>query len=374
MNHDIAVVGLGGTGSAILAHCASRGASTIGLEQFQPAHNLGSSHGSRLIRKAYFENPNYVPLVLRAYDLWRALERETGEQLLRITGLLAVGNESSDVIQGTQRAASAHDLPIEMLSRREIKARYSTLHVLEDEVGLFEADGGALDSERAVSAHLRVAECKGAHIRFGAAMERWHANDSGFEISLDDGTQVSARSLVLSLGPWFKETLESLGVPIRVQRNVQVWFSPATNAYNAGGFPAFFLSRKGLRAPLYGFPDLGDGVKIAFHGFGDLTSAQNIRREINLTTDVEPLARALEQWMPGAANSFRAASACMYTLTPDEHFVIDRHPDHRNLILCGGFSGHGFKFASVIGEIGADLALDGGSRHEIGFLSLARFS
>jgi sarcosine oxidase len=327
-----------------------------------------------MIRKAYFEDPAYVPLVLRAYELWRELERATGEEILRITGVLSVGNESSDIIRGARRAAEEHDLPVESLSQREVKARYPTVELWKDEVALLENDGGVLDPERAVRAHLKLAEASGAETRFGVSMESWHANDKGFELRLSDGTQIFARKLVLALGAWFQETLESLGVRIRVQRNVQAWFSPGTHTYDAPGFPGFLVARPGLPAPLYGFPDFGDGIKAAFHGFGDVTDASHLDREIDPGRDLEPIARALEQWMPGAAKTLRDATPCMYTLTPDEHFVIDRHPDHPDLILCGGFSGHGFKFAPVVGEIAADLALDGGSRHEIGFLSLTRFN
>jgi sarcosine oxidase len=374
MGYDVAVVGLGGMGSAILAHCAARGASVIGLEQFGPAHDLGSSHGkTRMIRKAYFEDSAYVPLVLRAYDLWRQLERATGRDILQITGVLSIGEETSEIIRGTWRAAREHDLALESLSQREVKARYPSLELWKDEVAVFETDAGVLDPEVAVRAHLKRAETCGAEIRFGVAMESWHATDNGFDLRLSDGTSISASKLVLALGPWFQKTLESLGVGIRVQRNIQAWFSPASHAYDAPGFPAFLVNRRELPAPLYGFPDFGDGIKAAFHGAGDLTDAQHIDREINPSCDVEPIARALEQWMPGAARTFREAKPCMYTLTPDENFVVDRHPDHPNLILCGGFSGHGFKFAPVIGEIGTALALDGGSPYEIGFLSLRRF-
>ena len=361
-------------GSAILAHCAARGASAVGVEQFGPVHDRGASHGkTRMIRKAYFEDPAYVPLVLRAYELWRELERTSGEEILRITGVLSVGAETSEIIRGTRRAALEHGLRIGSLSQAEVKARYPILKLGEDEVVLFEADGGVLHPERAVSAQLRSAEAKGAEMRFGVAMENWHATDKGFELELSDGARISANKLVLALGPWFQATLESIGIRMRVQRNIQAWFSPGTDAYDAPGFPSFLVDRPGLPAPLYGFPDFGDGVKAAFHGFGDLTEAKHLDREIDLARDVEPVAQALERWMPGAARTFREAKPCMYALTPDQNFVIDRHPEHTNLILCGGFSGHGFKFAPVIGEIGADLALDGGSRHEIEFLSIRRF-
>jgi sarcosine oxidase len=374
MTYDVAIAGLGGMGSAIAAHCATRGASVIGLEQFGPAHDRGSSHGkSRMIRKAYFEDAAYVPLVLRSYELWRALEREAGQELLRIIGVLSVGEEESEIITGTRRSAAQQNIAIEAWSREQVKERYPSLQLLESETALFEPDGGVLDPEAAVRAHLKVAAAAGAELRFETAMRHWEAKGEGIELHLADGSVVSARKLVLSLGPWFKQTLEALGVSLHVQRNVQAWFSPASNVYDAGRFPAFLLDRAGLPAPLYGFPDFGDGLKVAFHGHGAITTADEIEREVEMARDVTPIVEAMERWMPGGAAKFREAKPCMYSLTPDSNFVIDRHPEHANVVLCGGFSGHGFKFAPVIGEIAADLALDGRSRHQIDFLSLKRF-
>jgi sarcosine oxidase len=362
-------------GSAILADCARRGASAIGLEQFERGHELGSSSGkSRMIRKAYFEDPAYVPLLLRAYDLWRALERATGQELLRITGLLMVGDETAEVIAGAQRAAREHQLPLETLTASEIRARYPMLRVQDDEVGAFENDGGVLDPEKSVQVQLQAASAAGAELRFAVAMQSWEAAGDGFVVRLADGTSVESRALVLSLGPWFQAVLEKLGVTIQVQRNVQAWFTPASNAYAAGRFPPFLLDRAGLPAPLYGFPDFGDGVKAAFHAQGDFSQADQFAREVDLARDVAPIVRAMEAWMPGASATFRAAKPCPYSLTPDGHFVVDRHPDHPRLVLCGGFSGHGFKFAPVIGEVCADLVLENESRHDIEFLSLRRFA
>ena len=374
MTFDVAVVGLGGIGSAVAAQCASRGASVIGLEQFGPAHDRGSSHGkSRMIRQAYFEDPAYVPLVLRSYELWRELEKQSGEDLLKITGVISVGAENSEIISGTQRSSAQHGLALEKLSRTQLRERYPTLRLLPDEVALFEPEGGVLDPEKAVRAHLKTAQLAGAQLRFETRVRNWEATDDGTTIHLEDGATISAKKLVLSLGPWFKHVLKGLGIPLRVQRNVQVWFSPSTNAYQAPRFPAFLVDRSGLPAPLYGFPDFGEGVKAAFHGFGDLTDAGELNRDVEMARDVAPVGRAMEDWMPGAAANFREAKPCMYSLTPDSHFIIDRHPSHANVVLCGGFSGHGFKFAPVIGEIATDLALDGGSRHQIEFLSLKRF-
>lgn len=371
MDYDVAVVGLGGMGSAILAHCSARGAKALGLEQFERGHALGASAGrTRLIRKAYFEDPAYVPLLHRAYDLWRELERASGEELLSITGLLTVGPEDSEIIQGTKRSAREHGLAVEALSREAVAERYPKLLLRDDEVGVFEPDGGVLKPERAIAAHLKIAEAHGAELRFETEMKSWRAAGGGFELALSNGSSVSAGALVLSLGPWFLEQ----GIPIRVQRNVQVWFEPQSDAYTAQNFAGFLLDRAGLPAALYGFPDFGDGVKAAFHGHGDFTAAHNLARDIDLQRDVEPVARALEEWMPGAAGKFRDAKVCMYALTADHHFVIDSHQEHPRLIVCGGFSGHGFKFAPVVGEIGADLALRGATEHPIGFLSLRRFA
>jgi sarcosine oxidase len=375
MRYDLAIVGLGAMGSATLAQCARRGASVIGLEQFSRGHDLGSSSGrSRIIRKAYFEDPAYVPLLLRAYELWHELEEETGEDLLRLTGLLMVGAEGSQVIAGATRAAHEHSLPHESLSAREIRLRYPMLQVLDEEVGVYEPDGGVLDPERSVATQLKVAQAAGAEMRFNSPVENWEATENGFLLHLAGGENVTSRALLFSLGPWLKKTFERLGLPIGVQRNVQAWFEPTTNEYAAGRFPPFLLDRAGLPAPLYGFPDFGDGVKAAFHAWGELSDPEHFRREVDPARDIEPIIRAMQQWMPGAAGRLCAARPCPYTLTPDSHFVIDHHPEHRRLILCGGFSGHGFKFAPVIGEICADLALENESRHAIDFLSLRRFA
>jgi sarcosine oxidase len=284
-----------------------------------------------------------------------------------------VGREDSEIISGTRRSSARHELALKEWSRQQVQGRYPSLQLLQDEVALFEPDGGVLDPEGAVRAHLKMAQAAGADLRFETTMRSWEGEGDHIQLRLVDGTQLSARTLILSLGPWFKETLQTLGVSLRVQRNVQAWFSPATHDYDADRFPAFLLDRAGLPAPLYGFPDFGDGIKVAFHGLGQLTTADELDREVNMARDVTPIAQIMESWIPGGAKTFREAKPCMYSLTPDGNFVIDRHPEHPNVILCGGFSGHGFKFAPVIGEIAADLSLEGGSRHRIDFLSLKRF-
>src|SRR5215813_4947503 len=215
MRYDVAVVGLGAMGSATLAECVRRGVSAIGLEQFDRGHQLGSSSGkTRLIRKAYFEDPAYVPLLLRAYEMWRDLECRTGQELLRTTGLLMVGGETSEIIHGAQCAAQEHQLPIEVLEVRELRARYPVIRVLDGEVGVFESDAGVLNPECGVEAQLQLAEKAGAEMRFGVAVKSWHANENGFVVQCADQTAIEARRLVLSLGAWFKDVLERLGLTI----------------------------------------------------------------------------------------------------------------------------------------------------------------
>jgi len=362
-------------GGAALAECAARGVRAIGIDRFARGHALGASNGkSRIVRQAYYEHPAYVPLLVRAYDRWRALERAADIRLLELCGLLMAGPPHSPVIAGALRSARAHDLTVDAYDAGEIRARFPGLRVRDGEVGVFEAAGGFVRPEAAVDAFLRCAERDGATLRFECGLRSWSVGADGVRLQLDDGTTVRAARLVLALGPWFGPVLATLGVPLVVQRNVQVWFAPSTPAYDLGRFPVFLLDRDGLAAPVYGFPDAGDGVKAAFHGLGPDTVPDGVDRSVEPARDIAPLAAALDDWMPGATGPVLDAKVCMYALTPDADFVIDRHPAHPEVVLCGGFSGHGFKFASVVGEIAADLALAGGTALDIGFLSVRRFS
>ena len=372
---DVIVAGAGGMGSAALAHCALRGARAVALEQFTPAHALGSSSGkSRIVRRAYFEDARYVPLLNRAYELWRELEAFRRTPLLHFCGVLSVGDESARVVAGARAASERCGVPVEMWTSGEIARRYPALRPRPNEAGVFEPGAGFVVPEEAVEAHLQLARSHGAQVRYSCAVDTWEADEQGVRVRLSGGEAIRARTLILTLGPWFKPVLESLGVPIRIQRNVQLWFSPRTGEFGPDRLPAFLLQRADLPAICYGFPDTGNGVKAALHRFGsDVAAAADVDREVH-AEDVRPVADALESWIPGAAGPVSDAKVCMYTLTPDEHFVVDLHPQHPNVVVCGGFSGHGFKFAPVVGEIAAALALDGGTPHETGFIALRRFA
>ena len=365
-------------GSAIAAHCAARGASVIGLEQFGPAHDRGASHGkSRMIRQAYFEDPAYVPLVLRSYELWRALERRNGRGICcRSPASSRSARRRARSFRARNASAEEHGLRMEKWSREQVRERYPALRLLPTRSRYSSPTAACSIPKAAVRAHLSAAQSAGAELRFETASANLGSDRSRRDHSISPTVRGSRpRKLILSLGPWFKETLAGLGIALQVQRNVQVWFSPATNHYQAGRFPAFLLDRAGLPAPLYGFPDFGDGRESRVSRRRQISpTADELDREVDIGSRCRRPSFA--PWRNGcraAAAVFREAKPCMYSLTPDTNFVIDRHPAHANVILCGGFSGHGFKFAPVIGEIAADLALDGGSRHRIDFLSLKRF-
>jgi sarcosine oxidase len=375
VTYDLAVVGLGGMGSSTAAHAAQRGRRVLGLEQFARGHALGASSGrSRIIRKAYFEHPAYVPLLVRAYELWHELERLTQTRVLDLVGLLLVGAQESATLTGALRSAREHALPLDTLTSADIRVRFPGATPRADEAGLFERDAGMVFPEAAVAAHLALAEAAGADVRFDSAVAAYRSVGDLLEIELADGTTVRSARLAICAGPWLARAFSRLPTTLRLQRNVQLWFRPETDAFASQRFPAFLIEREELPAPLYGFPDYGFGVKAALHGFGaDLHDAGQIDRAIH-DADITRVRSALDGWMPGAAQTFLDGKACTYALTPDEHFVIDRDPGDPRIVIAGGFSGHGFKFASVVGEIVADLALDGGTRHPIGFLGLDRFA
>ncbi len=371
--YDVVVAGIGGMGSAAAAHCAARGARVLGVEQFPRGHQFGASSGkTRIIRRAYFEDAAYVPLLDRSYALWHELEAETGEHVMCLDGMLTAGFRGSEVVAGAESAAKLHDLKVEYWDAKDIRTRYPALHVEDDDYGVFEPEGGFIIPEASVSAHTAVAEKHGAELRYETCVGRWSSDSDILRVELSDGTLVRTSRLILTLGPWFQKTMESLGVAMRVQRNVVAWFRPEV-PLGPRELPTFLMDRRGLPARFYGFPDVGDGVKGALHGYGAMTEADSLDREIDPRNDIEPIASAFENWAPGAAHSFLEAKACMYSLTPDEHFIVDRHPTNPRVVICGGFSGHGFKFVPVIGEIAADLALKGGTDHDIRFLSIKRF-
>jgi sarcosine oxidase len=375
--HDVIVIGLGGMGSCAAAALARRGLRVAGFERFHALHDRGSSHGrSRIIRQAYFEHPSYVPLLRRAYELWVDLASASGRRLYLKTGGLMVGREDSPLVCGTLQSARVHGLPHEILDATALRRRFPATRPFPDEVGVFEEPAGVLFPEACIEAALAVAAAHGAQLTFSAPVTGWSADDHAVQVRLASGSVLEAAHLVICAGAWAGRLLADLGLPLRVERNVMHWFAPLSGADRAllepARLPVYILDRPG-RPMLYGFPLLDDtGVKAAFHHSGLYADPETLERRVD-ETEVNAVRDALRAWLPDAAGDCLASSACMYTLTPDEHFVIGRHPHHDRVVVACGFSGHGFKFCSVVGEIVADLVIDTVTRHDISLFDVRRF-
>ncbi|MBV8638047.1 MAG: N-methyl-L-tryptophan oxidase [Candidatus Eremiobacteraeota bacterium] len=371
--YDAAVIGLGAMGSAAAAHLAARGARVIGLDRFAVLHEFGASAGrSRIIRKAYFEDLAYVPLLERAYELWYRLEKQTGRTLLKLCGVLVVGGGETDAARGVLLASERHGIDVRIMDAPELRAAYPQIRPLDDEIGIFEAEAGIVFPEEAIAAHLDAARANGATLEGNARVTGWQPRGSTLAIDIDGTPEYEVNRVVVCAGPWTPAAFARLRLPITVQRNVQYWFTPESSAFTPDRFPAFFLDRLGLPAPLYGFPDLGDGVKTALHGYGLETIADDLNRDVE-PWEVGHMREVVDEWMPAAAGELRSVKACMYALTPDHHFALGVDPHDDRVVFGAGFSGHGFKFAPVIGELLAQLALDGETVLDIDFLSPARF-
>ncbi len=375
---DTIILGLGGMGSAAAFHLSKRGKRVLGIDQYTAAHDRGSSHGaSRIIRQAYHENPAYVPLVQRAYELWEQLERDSGRNLLQLTGGLMVGPPGSAVVEGTLASAIEHNLPYQTLDARELKRRYPILNPRPDETAVYEVRAGFLRPELCVRAHLEHAEKHGADLHFEESVVAWRAESSGGVEVTTNRSSYTAERLIVAPGAWASALLPGLQVPFDVRRHVMCWFDPlgGIEPFLPEKFP-IYLWEAGPHDVFYGFPatdGAADGVKVAMHSGGDPCTAASVRREI-ADADIKEVRTHLARFIPSLNGPLLQAAACMYTLTPDEHFILSLHPDHPQVAIAAGFSGHGFKFTSVVGEILADLATTGRTRQDISLFSPDRFA
>ena len=375
--HDVIVVGLGGMGSAAAAHVAARGQRVLGLEQFQPGHTQGSSHGrSRVIRLAYFEHPAYVPLLRRAYELWRQLERDTSRQVLQMTGGLMIGAPDSEVVSGSLRSAREHDLDHEVLDAAEIRRRFPPFTPPPGVIALHEREAGVVFPEEAIRAHLDVAAGHGAELRFDERVEDWRELPAGsIEVRTTRSLYTTDR-LILAPGAWAPSLFKIEGLPLEVEPQMLYWFEPAGGAapFAPDRFPVYIWDlgfHPAIQSPRRGDP--GGGVQ--FYGFpADDESRVKVAFFRSAKIDERSMRTALEPCLPALARGQLVdAVSCKYTLTPDHHFLIDLHPDSPKVVVASPCSGHGYKFASVIGEILADLATSGVTRHPISLFALSRF-
>jgi sarcosine oxidase len=372
--YDVIVIGLGGMGSAAAYHLAARGQRVLGLEKFTPAHDKGSSHGgSRIIRQSYFEDPAYVPLLLRAYELWDKLATDTRREVYRLTGGLFIGPEDCVTVAGSLRTSREWGLPHEVLDAAEIRSRFPNFTPRDDDIALYEEKTGFARPEMTVQAHLDLAEQAGATLAFGEEVLEWTDSPGGVTVRTARATY-AAGQLVICPGAWAPQLLAEFGIPITVERQVLYWLDPV------GGTAAFenqpiFIYENPHGEQIYGFPaidGLYGGVKVAFFRKGIVCTPDTIDRTVH-DQEIADMRERVAELVPALDGPCLHAATCMYSNTPDEHFVIARHPDAANVTVACGFSGHGFKFVPVVGEILADLATTGATVHPISLFDPRRF-
>jgi len=355
-------------------HLAARGKRVIAFDRFSIPNDQGSSHGlTRIIRIAYYEDPAYVPLLIRAAELWSELERRSGERLFVRTGSIDASAPGDPVFEESRRSCELHGLSHEVLTSTDLTRRFPAYHLPRDHVALLQPDGGLLVPELAIAAHARVAAGHGANLRPSERVLAWQPRDGEVEVTTERGTYV-AEQLVLSAGAWMADLVPDLARLMVPERQVVAWFGVDDSAaFAPERFPVFNLTVEEGR--YYGFPEWGTlGFKIGrYHHLRERVNPDSIDREVR-QADVEILHAFARRYFPGGAGELLRASVCMFTNTPDEHFIIDRLPEHERVHVVSACSGHGFKFASVVGEIVADLATTGSSRFDLSLFSLARFS
>jgi sarcosine oxidase len=374
-SYDSIVVGLGAMGSATAYHLARRGERVLALEQFRPGHTLGSSHGdSRIIREQYFEHPLYVPLVQRAYALWRELEELTRTPLMRIHGGLMIGPPDGDVVRGTIRSAKEYGLPYEVMEPREVHQRFPAFSLPADAVAVFDPHAGILDPDACDRAHIQAARAEGAEIVFDEPVTAWEADGGGVTVRTDAGFY-RARNLILTAGGWTRNLVRDVALPLTIERQVLFWFDVdrSREEYARDHFP-IYAYQHAPDAFCYGFPRLLRGAKAAImHRGQEYGSPDDVERDVD-PSEVEALRDAIRPILPGLADApVKESAVCVFTNTPDHDFLIDRHPHHPQVLISSPCSGHGFKFASAIGEAHADLILDGHCRFDLSPFRIARF-
>jgi len=370
--YDVIVIGVGGMGSATAYHLARRNKKVLGIEQFDIPHQLGSSHGvNRIIRLAYAEHPSYVPLLRRAYELWRELENSTGERLLVVTGGLDVGPADGPLVAGSVRSCHEHGIPHELLSAAAVARRFPGYRLARGMVSVYQADAGFVMAERSVVAHAGGALAHGAEIHGREKVIDWKVGRGGVQVRTDRG-RYEAERLVLTAGAWSGGLARALAPVAKPERQVMLWTQPRRpERFRVGAFPVFNMEAPEGR--FYGFPIHGiPGFKIGkYHHREQQVDPDSIERGCD-ARDEAVVREGIRRYFPDADGPTLSMATCMFTNTPDEHFILDLHPDSDAVSIAAGFSGHGFKFCSVVGEIMADLAIAGRTRWNVELFRLAR--
>jgi N-methyl-L-tryptophan oxidase len=373
MNYDVIIIGAGSMGMAAGYFLSKSGKKTLLLDSFNPPHNKGSHHGeTRIIRYAYAEGEEYVPFILKAQELWNDLERATGKQLFIQTGVLSVGYEESDFIQNIISSAKKYSLPLDVIDSNEVHNRWSGITLPNDFIGCFEPTSGVLKCEESIKAYQELAELNGATILTNSRVRGISIRDDRVTIKTDEQTFYSD-ALVVSAGAWSGNLLSmlDLDIPLTPVRKTFAWFDANENIYNHNRFPAFaFETSQGL---YYGFPSIdGFGLKVGRHDGGNQINPDEMMIGFGeIAEDEEDLVQFLNQYIPDI-RQLKYGKTCMYTLTPDDKFIIDLHPKYSNVAIAAGFSGHGFKFSSAVGQALSNLIISGKNEIDISQFSINR--
>jgi sarcosine oxidase len=372
-HYDVIVIGVGGMGSATLYHLARRGLRALGIERYGIPNDMGSSHGiTRIIRLAYYEHPSYVPLLRRAYELWRQLENTVGERLLLITGSIDASREDGGVFSGSRRSCDVHSLPHEVLDGRELGARFPGYNLPHDVLALYQPDGGFLLSERCIVAHVMAAQEIGAEVHGCEQALAWEPVGDAVRVRTDR-REYRASKLVITAGAWASRLMPELARLAVPERQALAWFQPLRpELFRPNTFPVFNIAVDEGR--YYGFPAYGiPGFKVGrYHHLSQQVDPDSMDREAH-REDEDVLREFTKRYFPLAAGPTMSLKTCIFTNSPDEHFILDTHPRWPQVCIAAGFSGHGFKFCSVVGEIMAELVESGGSRHDLELFRLRRF-
>jgi sarcosine oxidase len=370
----VVVIGLGATGSAALYQLARRGVAAIGIEQFALGHERGSSHGpTRIIRLAHFENAEYVPLMRRAYALWHELESVAGIRLLHVNGILEIGPPDAEIVRGTLAATQRHDLTPEILDARTLMRRYPAFRLPHDWVGVLQRDGGTVEARKAIETNISVATKQSARVTVNEKVLAIEPRGNGVRV-ITGSNKIDADAAIVAGGPWMRSLVPELAPLLRITRQVTAWFAPEDAAqFAADRFPVFILESE--FGNHYGLPAYESmGVKVAKHGH----LQENVEPDGYQTTisaaDEAAIRAPLTQYLPAANGQMLSAETCLYTMTPDGTFIVDRMPGFPQIVIASPCCGHGFKFSPLVGEILADLATGGATKIDIVQFRLQRFT
>lgn len=355
--YEVIVVGIGGMGSATTYQLAKQGIKVLGLEKFGVAHDLGSSHGlTRIFRFAQYKNPRYVPLMHQAYDLWKTLEEEAEESLIHITGSIDAGHPESDIVRGSKQSCDENGLPYEVLTSAELTARFPGYRLPEDTLAVFQPDGGALLPERCIEQQIKLARRYGAEIHVHEPVIRWDADGEGVKVITEADTYYCDR-LIITSGAWSSQLIPQLSGTMEIERQVTGWFEPyRPELFQPERFPV--LNWVYDDKPYYAIPAFGTaGFKFGLnHHLKEIVDPETMKRDCS-DADERVLRPPVEQFFPDAAGQTLALKTCLYSNSVDKDFIVDSHPEYDRVLFAAGFSGHGFKFCSRIGEILAQMAV-----------------